>query len=172
VSAGRGKGDEPSDFERAVEDVKPVDRGRLRPEPAPKLPARPAEPAAERVVFAIERVGERVEGLAPGADRRLLAKLRRGEPAPDRRIDLHRMDAPSAERALARALARALDAGERCLLVVHGRGLHSEDEPVLKESLPRWLARPPHGPRILAFATAGAGQGGAGATSVLLRRKR
>ena len=56
--------------------------------------------------------------------------------------------------------------------MVHGRGLHSPEGPVLKEALPGWLAAAPIGARVLAFATAGPEAGGAGASYVLLRRSR
>jgi DNA-nicking Smr family endonuclease len=56
------------------------------------------------------------------------------------------------------------------VLVIHGRGRHSESEPVLKDALLEWLAQPPLGPLVLAFASATGGDGGVGATYVLLRR--
>jgi len=170
-----GDEEEPtSDFRDALKDVKPLDRGRLRPEPKPSLRPRAAGPgaAAREVVFEIERAGEQVAGLARGDDRKRLAKLRRGEPAPERTIDLHGMDAAAARAALRRGLARALADGLRCVLVIHGRGLHSEAGPVLKPELSGWLAEPPHGPRVVAFATARPPDGGPGASYVLLRRRR
>jgi DNA-nicking Smr family endonuclease len=57
------------------------------------------------------------------------------------------------------------------VLVVHGRGLHSPGAPVLKHALPGWLAEPPLGQRVLAFASATPPHGGTGATFVLLRRE-
>ena len=60
----------------------------------------------------------------------------------------------------------------RCVLVIHGRGRHSETEPILKEALLGWLAEPPVGPLVLAFSNALGGDGGVGATYVLLRRER
>lgn len=163
--------DGPSGFRDAMKGVKPIDRRRLRPEPAPELRKRPAgaaDPDA-RVAFEIERIGERVEGLAPGADRRQLARLVRGEVAPEARVDLHGLDAAGAERHLRRALLRAHDGGARCVLVIHGRGRRSDGPAVLREAFPDWLAAPPIGPRVLAFATAGPRHGGAGASYVWLR---
>ncbi len=164
-------------------DARPLG-GRRRPlAPAPPVPPRPvragaapraggeAEPAGP-VRFALRREGERLLGLAPGVDRRHLRRLRSGAVEVDRRVDLHGMDLAGAEAALREALLAALAAGARCVLVVHGRGLHSPAGPVLKEALPAWLAAPPVGPRVLAFATAGRAAGGAGATYVLLRRSR
>jgi len=165
--------DEPSEFRRAARDVKPLrrgsGRGERRPEPAPQLA--PRAPDTGPAVFELERQGERVTGRAPGANRRLLRSLRRGEFAPERELDLHGLSARAAERAVHEALAECLAAGQRCLLLVHGRGRHSEGGPVLREALPGWLAAPPHGPRVLAFASADASHGGPGATYVLLRRK-
>lgn len=162
-----------SEFRDAMKGVKPLDRDRLRPEPEPDLRRRPvgATDASDRVVFAIERFGERVEGRAPDADPRELARLVRGEPEPEAHIDLHGLDAVSAERHLRRALLRAHDAGARCILVVHGRGRRSEGPAVLREALPDWLAEPPLAARVLAFATAAARHGGPGASYVLLRRR-
>jgi DNA-nicking Smr family endonuclease len=169
VSAGDDE--RPSDFRRAMKGVKPLDRDRLRPEPEPELRRRPAgvADASERVAFAIERFGERVEGRAPDADPRELARLVRGEPEPEARIDLHGLDAAGAERELRRALLNAHEAGARCVLVVHGRGRRSEGPAVLREAFPDWLAEPPLGPRVLAFATAAPRHGGGGASYVLLR---
>ena len=49
---------------------------------------------------------------------------------------------------------QALAAGERCVLVVHGKGLHSADEPVLRNALPKWLGDPCLEGGILAFVPA------------------
>jgi DNA-nicking Smr family endonuclease len=68
------------------------------------------------------------------------------------------------------ALIGAAEAGLRCALVIHGRGQRSESGPVLKQALTRWLAEPPLGARVMAFASATPADGGAGATYVLLRR--
>lgn len=111
-----------------------------------------------------------IDGWAAGFDRRRLRALRRGEVDPDREIDLHGLTRAEAHRALRDALRAAIDAGERCVLVVHGRGNRSEAGPVLRESLPGWLAEDPHGAGILAFAAAANRRGGA--TYVLLRRAR
>lgn len=172
-AGGGGDDDDRSEFRRALRDVKPLAPGsKRRPEPLPRLHPSPAELPAEPVRFVVERAGELLEGHAPSADRKLVARLRRGEPAPEAQVDLHGLDAAAAGAALGDALESAWRNGRRCLLVIHGRGLHSEGEAVLKERLPAWLAAPPHGPRILAFASAPPTLGGPGATAVLLRRKR
>jgi DNA-nicking Smr family endonuclease len=70
-----------------------------------------------------------------------------------------------------RYLREARNQGKRCVLVVHGRGLHSKDQlPVLKDALRNWLASARFGRHVLAFASARQVDGGAGAIYVLLRR--
>ena len=122
--------------------------------------------------FAVERLGERSEGLAAGIDRRHLVRLRRGEVPVELRVDLHGLAAAEARRRLAAELARAQAAGLRCVLVVHGRGLHSEGPAVLREGVAEWLSAGPLAARVMAFASARPADGGSGATYVLLRRQR
>jgi DNA-nicking Smr family endonuclease len=126
----------------------------------------------EPVRFALSRNGERLEGIAPGIDRSHLKRLARGEIEPDSEIDLHGLDRRNARFALRAALHEAHAEGERCVRVVHGRGLHSDLGPVLKEALVEWLGEPPLGPLVMAFASAPSHDGGSGATYVLLRRRR
>lgn len=117
-----------------------------------------------------DRGGGRIDGVASGFDRRRLRELRRGEPPPDREVELHGLRRDEARRALSAALREALAAGARCVLVIHGRGTRSPAGPVLRSALPAWLAEPPHGSGILGFAASENHAGGA--TYVLLRRSR
>lgn len=137
---------------------------------------RSLEEMGEPVRFHIEQWGEppneQWEAVAPGAGRQPIRRLRRGKVPLERTLDLHGMDAPAARDAVVETLRRMWDLGERGLLIIHGRGLHSETGPVIKESLPGWLAAPPHGQRILGFLTAPPEMGGAGATLVLVRKRR
>lgn len=174
-SSGHDGPDSEDLFEQAMEGVQPLDGPPSVPRQ--KTPSRKAgKPTAGKVKFTVERWGprgsEQVEGRASGVSRRTLRRLRRGYFPLEQRLDLHGMGQAEGRRAVAEALTRAWERGRRCLLVVHGRGLHSEGEPVLKSSLPEWLAEAPHGPRVQAFVTAPRKLGGAGATLVLLRRQR
>lgn len=116
------------------------------------------------------RAGGAVDGWVSGFDRRRLRELRSGDIEPDVEIDLHGMTRAEAHRALTAALRDAIARQQRCVLVVHGRGARSAAGPVLRDTLPEWLAEAPHRASILAFA-AGESQRG-GATYVLLRRAR
>ena len=129
---------------------------------------RPGEP--RRCV--VEVSGDLVTARPEDVSRAILAKLRAAEADPDREIDLHGLAAHDARRRLSRALREAQEAGERCVLVVHGRGLHSESRAVLRDALPGWLQEAPQSELVLAFATAPRALGGPGATLVWIRRVR
>jgi DNA-nicking Smr family endonuclease len=114
---------------------------------------------------------EFIEGRIAGIDPNLARKLRRGEFAVQGHVDLHGMTREEAKRAVEDFLRRSRSAGKRCVLVVHGRGLHSKDQlPVLKDALRTWLSTARFARHVLAFATARPVDGGGGALYVLLRR--
>jgi len=171
--AKRGDRDEDrSAFETAMRGVKPIkapDTVRPKRPSERAIPQIPAEEAPVR--FEIVRTGERTEATAPGIDRKHLRRLRAGRVAIETRIDLHGLHSVDARETVRRALVEAAEAGRRCALVVHGRGRHSQGDAVLKEALPVWLAEPPVGSLVMAFASATPADGGAGATYVLLRRR-
>lgn len=110
-------------------------------------------------------------GAAPGVSDRQLDQLKRGDPEPQERIDLHGLRSDAAPRLLAQRLESATHRGLRCVLVIHGRGAESAaGEAVLRERLPHWLTQPPIARDVRAFAPAPPRLGGAGAMLVLLRR--
>ena len=114
---------------------------------------------------------EFIEGRVAGLDHQLVRKLRRGDFAVQAHVDLHGMTRDEAKRAVELFLRGSRNAGKRCVLVVHGRGLHSKDQlPVLKDALQTWLSTARFARHVLAFATARPVDGGAGAIYVLLRR--
>jgi len=173
VSGERDRGDDGNGntFSKAMKGVKPLAHRDKRKPPAPRPAASPAAPPEEPVQFEVASAGERVEGRAPGIDRKHLRRLRSGDVRVDVRVDLHGLHGPEAREAVREALIGAAEAGLRCALVVHGRGQRSESGPVLKQALTRWLAEPPLGAWVMAFASATPADGGTGATYVLLRRR-
>jgi DNA-nicking Smr family endonuclease len=64
----------------------------------------------------------------------------------------------------------AVTTGKNGVLVIHGRGLSSPEEPKLKGKVVEWLTRGPWRKWVVAYASARSCDGGAGATYVLLRR--
>ncbi|MBI5479130.1 MAG: Smr/MutS family protein [Deltaproteobacteria bacterium] len=121
--------------------------------------------------FDIADTQEYIEGIAPGIDRRLLHRLRHGDYAVQAHLDLHGLTAEVAKPRVQTFVQAARAASQRCVLIVHGRGLNSKDHiPVLKERLRLWLTRGRVARSVLCFATARPYDGGAGAVYVLLRR--
>jgi DNA-nicking Smr family endonuclease len=121
--------------------------------------------------FDLADTDEFIEGRVPGLDPAIVRRLRRGEFAVQGHIDLHGMTRDGAKAAVDEFLKKSRAAGKRCVLLVHGRGIHSKDQvPILKDALKHWLATARFGRHVLAFATARPVDGGAGALYVLLRR--
>jgi len=174
MPAARPPGDESrSEFEQALGDATPLEgRDKVRPTPTTLRRRRRAAPAGEGVTFEVDGIGERIEGRAPGIDRAVLRKLRAGEFERDARVDLHGLSTGEARTLVRETLTSVHREGGRCVLVIHGRGRHSEAGPVLKEQLVDWLEEPPLGGLVMAFSSARGGDGGVGATYVLLRRDR
>jgi DNA-nicking Smr family endonuclease len=121
--------------------------------------------------FDIADSDEFIEGRVSGLDPAVVRRLRRGEFSVQGHLDLHGQSRAEAKDEVDRFLRRSREQGKRCVLLVHGRGLHSKDQvPVLKDALRTWLATARFGRHVLAFATARPQDGGAGAVYVLLRR--
>lgn len=121
--------------------------------------------------FDITDSDEFIEGCRSDLDRRILSKLKRGDFAFRRHIDLHGMTKDIARDAVERFIVEARRDNQRCVLIVHGRGLNSKDNiPVLKSALKNWLERGRIGRGVLAFCTARNHDGGAGAVYVLLKK--
>ena len=90
--------DSKSEFEKAMSDTRPLeDRDKIAARPKTLRRRKRCDDEGSSEGFEIDRLGERHEGLAPGVDRKLLLKLRNGEFKPDERLDLHGMDAVTAQ---------------------------------------------------------------------------
>jgi DNA-nicking Smr family endonuclease len=171
---------------QAFEGVRPLDPG------AARIAAEPARGFARGVVsedaevlaelsdlisgqgsFELTETEEYVEGARAGLDPRLVTRLRRGEFSVQGHLDLHGMTQIDAKEALTRFILDSVRKSHRTVLVVHGRGLRSPGgQPVLKHATAQWLSHGTIGGYVLAFVTARANDGGAGAVLVLLRRER
>jgi len=121
--------------------------------------------------FEVEDYGRRVEGRRVDLPIDLLRKLRRGLFPIDARTDLHGLGAGEARAAVESFLRDKRVAGERCVLIVHGKGDHSpRGQPVLRGEIAAWLSQGPASEHVAAFATAATEDGGEGAVYVLLRK--
>jgi DNA-nicking Smr family endonuclease len=163
-------------FRRAVGEIRrlrsdkvpPVSEERPKPYPKPR-PAEAENRLAERQDYDLDKVSieDRLSYLAPGVQKNVPAKMRKGQFGLDAEIDLHGLTSDEAKRQLLLFLHRAVTDGCRCVLIIHGKGYRSPDNlPVLKNSLNLWLRQHQD---VLAFCSAKPRDGGAGAVLVLLR---
>jgi len=103
----------------------------------------------------------------PGVGADVVRRLRRGHWVLQSQIDLHGLRVDEAREALVDYLAACLRREQRCVRVIHGKGLGSVNkEPVLKGKVLRWLTQRDE---VLAFCQAGPTDGGSGALVVLLK---
>jgi DNA-nicking Smr family endonuclease len=189
--------DEAMTMHRLFAGVEPLDRSRGRlPKQHLDSPTRPASAAAlvkqardagERDAeavhdhlrtlvegtarFEVEDDGVHVEGRRVDLPFDALRRLRRGSMPIDARLDLHGMTVPQARAQLEAFLRATRSRGERCVLVIHGKGEHSpQGSGVLRGEISTWLSQSATGEHVAAFATARGTDGGEGAVYVLLRR--
>src|SRR5450432_1094684 len=193
-SSARADEDETMTMHRLFAGVEPLDRtrGRLpkqridRSPTVDRLPAQMADAAraeAEAVHehlrtlveggsrFEVEDDGTRVEGRRVDLPLDALRRLRRGSLPLDARVDLHGLTAHEARAELAVFLRSTRTRGERCVLVIHGKGEHSpHGAGILRGEIAAWLSQGAASEHVAAFATALSSDGGEGAVYVLLRR--
>ena len=148
------------------------------PGPAPEPSGESPAPGPAKTPPPPRRTPDRPRGEAvpvgrpqPGMDRRTAERLRRGERAPDARIDLHGMTAAAAHAALDAFVGSAVARGARFLLVITGKGGRGGGRGLLRDAVPGWLRAGPHGTRILGIFEAHRKHGGAGALYVYLRKR-
>jgi DNA-nicking Smr family endonuclease len=171
-------------LQAALDGVRPLNGAAARIQVQPKITktivSEDAEVLAQlsdlvsgQAPFELTETEEYVEGARTGLDPRLVSRLRRGEFSTQGHIDLHGMTQPDAKMALEEFILDSVRKGRRTVLIVHGRGLRSPGgQPVLKHATAQWLSHGYIGGYVLAFTTARAYDGGAGALWVLLRRER
>ena len=178
--------DEGRYFLEAMSDVKPLPGSSKTVTRVPNPHMRPAHPVRDDELEAMTHLSdlvsgaaemditfsdEYIEGSVHGFNRKLMRKLKKGQFPVQDYVDLHGLTKQDAEIRIRDFLLQSNRLGLRCVLVVHGRGLNSEDHiPVLKERLPLWLSRGPVKKIVLAFSTAMPYDGGTGAIYILLRK--
>lgn len=141
----------------------PIARQHLADEKAALQESLSDEFTAETLLDTDESLSFARNGI--GAD--TLRKLRRGHWVIQSQLDLHGMRREEARESLAEFLRNAVKRGQRCVRVIHGKGLGSVNkEPVLKGKVRSWLVQKEE---VLAFCQARAADGGSGALIVLLK---
>ena len=173
-------------FTEAMSGVTPLSQSNRIIAKAPDMETRPAHPPNISDLEALAHLSdlisgtaemditfsdEYIEGSVKGFDRKLMQRLKDGLFPVQDYVDLHGLKKQEAESVIKDFLLQSYRIGLRCVLVVHGRGLNSENHiPVLKKRLPIWLSRGPVKKIILAFSTAKPYDGGTGAIYILLKR--
>jgi DNA-nicking Smr family endonuclease len=171
-------------FKEAMTDVKKISRSKCAvPTPLPKtIQAAVAGPPDETVAklkelikygtgFDVSLTPEYLEGIANGVNPEVARRLHRGDFSIQSHIDLHGLHVQEAHEAFDEFLNKSIIKGKRAVLIIHGRGLSSPAKPILKTKVYLWLTTSPWHKWVIAFTSARACDGGAGATYVLLRQK-
>lgn len=170
---------EASEFQEAMQDVEPlkgsgrkhlvatppapVAEQRRRDERAALSQSLSDEFDAESLLETDEKLSWRRDGI--GAD--VVRKLRRGHWVIAAELDLHGLRRDEARDELGQFLKDCLRRGQRCVRIIHGKGLGSvAQQPVLKAKVFNWLTQKDE---VLAMCQARAHDGGSGALVVLLR---
>jgi len=158
-------------FLAAVGGATPLDtRDRIPIPPPPPSPVKVAElPSA--VTLTVEGDGQRYAARAPGVSRTQISDLRAGKVHVEETLDLHGQTVEAGKQQLREFLIAAHRIGRRCVLVVHGKGTHSEHGAPLREAVLGELLGELSG-LVHALSTAAAPDGGEGATYVVLRGRR
>jgi DNA-nicking Smr family endonuclease len=121
--------------------------------------------------FRVEDTPEYIEGTSYGLPPEIAGRLHQGRYSIQAHLDLHGMNTQDARTMVERFLRWAVVTGKRGVLIIHGRGLASPAEPVLKTRVIEWLTRGPWRKWVAAYASARLHDGGTGATYVLLRAR-
>ena len=148
----------------ALKDVAPIpDPGKatLRPRPPKPVPVQRLrddeqvlhDSLSDHIPLEVGlETGDELVFLRDGLSNMVLRKLRRGHWVTQDQLDLHGLRSEEARRLLVAFLNEALVKGLRCVRIVHGKGLRSENrEPVLKRKVGNWLAQRDE---VLAFVQA------------------
>ncbi|MCU7960071.1 MAG: Smr/MutS family protein [gamma proteobacterium symbiont of Bathyaustriella thionipta] len=172
--------DSPSDkelFRQAMADVQSIKHenrltNKQRPKPLRRRHASAqSEDRVQQEHFADRDlpVAEWLEFRRPGLQNKRFQALQRGHFRPQSVLDLHGLRAQEARRQLADFLNHALQHQQQYLLIIHGKGLGSDRQPVLKQLVNSWLQQIPD---VMAFCSASRKDGGTGAVYVLLKIMR
>jgi len=114
---------------------------------------------------------EYMEGSGHAVPREVIKRLHRGDYSIQEHIDLHGLSVKEARQVMEKFFKESIRTGKRAVLIVHGRGLSSPEQPILKTKVYEWLTRGPWRKWVIAFSSARVHDGGAGATYVLLRQR-
>jgi DNA-nicking Smr family endonuclease len=121
--------------------------------------------------YVVADTSEYVEGIGYEGNIAFAGKLHRGDYSIQDHIDLHGMTVEEAREEVEHFLEEAVVSGKRAVSIIHGRGLSSSAGPVLKTRVIEWISSGRWRKWVIAYASAPACDGAAGATYILLRSR-
>lgn len=170
-------------FREAMRGVKPLPAG--APKPRDRPPPDANRQARRQAALGLPAAGsglvvsDYAEACAPdavlawcgpGVQQRLFKRLRNGQLAPEATLDLHGQRLQEAAASVPAFIEQAGCQDWRVVRIIHGKGGRDQSRQApLKSQLPGWLRQLD---AVLAYHSAPAADGGAGALYVLLRRRR
>jgi DNA-nicking Smr family endonuclease len=119
--------------------------------------------------FNISETPEYIEGTGYHVHPSVAKRLHKGDFSIQAHVDLHGLLVDDAKEVFEKFLKWAVMNGKTGVLIIHGRGLSSPSEPVLKKKVVEWLTHGSWRKWVVAYSSARICDGGAGATYVLLR---
>lgn len=119
----------------------------------------------------VSQTPEFVEGGGWNLNVNLARKLHKGKFSVQAYCDLHGLDVRTSLEVCEEFMKDALSHSRKCVAFIHGRGLSSKKEPVIKNMFLKWITNGPYRRFVLAYSSAPARDGGAGVTYVLLRQQ-
>ncbi|MBL42992.1 MAG: hypothetical protein CMM49_10075 [Rhodospirillaceae bacterium] len=114
-------------------------------------------------------------------DKSLMRKLKKGELIIDKTLDLHCLNQNEAYKSLSKFIENNFKLGRRYLLVITGKGNHSDldtneqntsSRGILRSSLPIWLDEEKFKKKIITHKKAFNRHGGEGARYIILRKNK
>jgi DNA-nicking Smr family endonuclease len=152
----------------AVKDARPLgSRDRVVLPPKPPSVVKVAELPTE-VKLAVEGDARCFTARAPGVSLAQVAELRTGKASLEATLDLHGSTIEVASDQLRQFLVESRRLGRRRVLVIHGKGTHSDHGAPLREAVLGELLGALSG-LVHALASAAQADGGEGATYVMIR---
>jgi len=171
-------------FQKEMEGVKPVSGKRrigkiAKVEPAESFKEKDDIETLKRLEhlihygtgFNVADTPEYIEGAGYHIHPEITKRLHRGDFSIQAHLDLHGLIVEEAKGIFDQFMKWAVTYGKTGVLVIHGRGLSSPAEPVLKGKVVEWLTHGSWRKWVVAYSSARKCDGGAGATYVLLRQR-
>ncbi|MBL1142816.1 MAG: Smr/MutS family protein [Proteobacteria bacterium] len=165
-------------FREAVGKIKPLKQDsvvhdKAKPSATPSRIKQDDRPAMQELYDSeydqnlLER-GDELFFSRPDIQKQTIRKLRRGQFKIEDELDLHGLTVEMARTELSNFLADCHMRSLRCVRIIHGKGIGSENmKPVIKNKVNHWLRQRND---ALAFCSAQQVDGGTGAIYLLLKR--